>query len=89
MMFPRYFYLREEGSIWWAPIVLEIIVAHCIIYIQMAVEYYTWDEKRTKWQKELIFKKEYESTDISESKLIFTINSSMAVNPDTKVELNR
>jgi len=86
MMFPRYFYLREEGSIWWAPVVLEIIVAHCIIYIQMAVEYYTWDEKRTKWQKELIFRKEYESNDVSESKLRFTINSSMAVNPDIKID---
>ena len=55
MMIPRYFYLREQGSIWWAPIVLEIIVSHLIIFVQMGVEFYTWNEKKTKWQKELMF----------------------------------
>jgi len=49
MMIPRYFYLRSEGSVWWAPIVLEIIVAHIVMFVQMAIEFYTWDEKRTKW----------------------------------------
>ena len=52
MLLPRYFYLRNEGSIWWAPIVLEIIVAHCILAVQMGVEYFTWNEKKTKWLKE-------------------------------------
>lgn len=66
MMIPRYFYLREQGSIWWAPIVLEIIVSHLIIFVQMGVEFYTWNEKKTKWQKELMFKQQYESTDYTE-----------------------
>ena len=55
MMIPRYFYLREAGSIWWSAIVLEIIVSHFIIFVQMGVEYYTWNNKKTKWQKELMF----------------------------------
>jgi len=55
MMIPRYFYLREQGSVWWAPVVLEIIVAHMVMFVQMGIEYYTWEEKRTKWAQELIF----------------------------------
>lgn len=49
MLIPRYFYLRDAGSVWWAPIVMEIIVAHCIIYFQMGIEYFTWNERKTKW----------------------------------------
>lgn len=55
MMIPRYFYLRGNGSVWWAPVVLEIVVAHLVMFVQMAIEYYTWEEKRTKWAQELIF----------------------------------
>jgi hypothetical protein len=33
MMIPRYFYLRNEGSVWWAPVVLEIIVAHLVMFV--------------------------------------------------------
>lgn len=66
MMIPRYFYLRNEGSVWWAPIVLEIIVAHMVMFVQMAIEFYTWDEKRTKWAQELIFKQQYSENDKSQ-----------------------
>ena len=42
MMAMRFSIVYESGRIWWAPIVLEIVVAHCIIYIQMGIEAYTW-----------------------------------------------
>jgi len=86
MMIPRYFYLREEGSIWWAPIVLEIVVSHFIIFVQMAVEYLTWNNKKTKWHKELMFMQQYETTDYSENQLRDQI-SMMQINPDSKVEV--
>jgi hypothetical protein len=69
MMIPRYFYLREQGSKWWAPIVLEIIVSHSIIFVQMGVEFYTWNNKKTNWQKELMFMQQYESSDYTEGAL--------------------
>lgn len=69
MMIPRYFYLREQGSIWWAPIVLEIIISHLIIFVQMLIEYLTWNNKKTKWQKELMFKQQYETSDYTEGQL--------------------
>lgn len=33
MLIPRYKWLREEKFIWWAPIVLEIIVAHIMVFV--------------------------------------------------------
>lgn len=33
MLIPRYLYLREKGFIWWAPVVLEIIVSHVMIFV--------------------------------------------------------
>ena len=86
MMIPRYFYLREQGSIWWAPIVLEIIVSHLIIFVQMGVEFYTWNEKKTKWQKELMFKQQYESTDYTERQLRDQLKT-IEINPDSTVEV--
>lgn len=74
MLFPRYTYLYKEGSIWWAPIVLEIIVCHVIMFVQMAIEYKTWDEKLIKWKKELMFQEQYHSTDYSENHLRDKIN---------------
>jgi hypothetical protein len=74
MLFPRYTYLYKEGSIWWAPIILEIIVCHVIMFVQMAIEYKTWDEKLIKWKKELMFQEQYHSTDYSENHLRDKIN---------------
>lgn len=74
MLFPRYTYLYNAGSVWWAPIVLEIIVCHVIMFIQMAIEYKTWDEKLIKWKKELMFQEQYHSTDYSENHLRDKIN---------------
>jgi hypothetical protein len=59
MLIPRYFYLREQGATWWAPVVLEIIVSHILIYAQMAIEYFTWNNKKIKWQKELMFHQQF------------------------------
>lgn len=84
MMLPRFFYLKSEGEkfLWWSPIVLEIIVAHCIIYIQMAIEYFTWNEKKVKWNKEKMFLQQYENNDYSENQLLDKINL-MEINPDS------
>jgi hypothetical protein len=86
MMIPRYFYLREAGSIWWSPIILEIIVSHLIIFVQMLVEYYTWNNKKTKWQKELMFMQQYESSDYTEGQLRDQL-AQMEINPDSHVEV--
>lgn len=32
----------------------------------MGIEFYTWDEKRTKWAQELIFMQQYTDNDKSE-----------------------
>lgn len=42
MLIPRYVYVREHNFIWWGPIVLEIIVAHVLMFVQMAVEKLTF-----------------------------------------------
>lgn len=42
IMAPRFVITYDQGRIWWAPVVLEITVAHLIIYIQLGIEAYTW-----------------------------------------------
>ena len=44
------------------------------MFIQMAIEYKTWDEKLIKWKKELMFQEQYNSTDYSENNLRDKIN---------------
>ena len=82
MMIPRYFYLRNEGSIWWAPVVLEIIVAHLLIAVQMGVEYFTWNEKKTKWLKDYRQFSEFVATDASERDLQKKYNTITLENAD-------
>jgi hypothetical protein len=45
MMLPRYMNLMSENMIWLAPIVLEIIVSHLIVFIYMGFEYLFWNKK--------------------------------------------
>lgn len=86
MMLPRYFYLRGEGSIWWAPIVLEVIVAHLLIFVQMAIEHMTWDNKKIKWQKELMFHQQFgKQADMSETLLKKHLDM-LTLNPDEPVQ---
>ena len=67
MMIPRYVISMSEERTWWAPIVLEIIVAHVLIYVQLAIEYFTWEEKRRGWYKDLKFSEEYVKADNDKS----------------------
>jgi hypothetical protein len=70
MMIPRYLSLRNEGNTWWSPVVLEIIVAHVLIFIQMGIEYLSWNNKKIKWQKELMFHQQFsKQSDVSETLL--------------------
>ena len=67
MMIPRFTISMDDQRTWWAPVVLEIIVAHVLIYVQLAIEYFTWDEKRRGWYKDLKFSEEYVKTDNDKS----------------------
>lgn len=84
MLLPRYFYLRNEGSIWWAPIVLEIIVAHCLLAVQMGVEYFTWNEKKQKWLKEFNFRAEFKADKDASENMIRQKLDSMAQLPEVE-----
>jgi len=46
MLIPRYSYVREKGFIWWSPIVLELIVAHILMFFQMGIEYLTYNTQK-------------------------------------------
>lgn len=42
MLIPRYVYVREKNFVWWSPIVLELIVAHILMFFQMGIEKLTY-----------------------------------------------
>lgn len=48
-MINRFLVSMQENRIWWAPVVLEMIVAHMLIYVQMGIEYCTWTQKKLGW----------------------------------------
>jgi hypothetical protein len=56
MLIPRYSYLRAEEFTWWSPVVLEIIIAHMMIFVQMAFEYVTLESSKNSWKKDLMFR---------------------------------
>lgn len=55
MLVPRYVWLRSKSFIWWAPVVLEIIVAHCMIFVQLAIESWTLEDLKNQWKKDTMF----------------------------------
>lgn len=63
----RFLVTFKEGRVWWSPIVLEIFVAHVVIYIQMFIEYKSWGEKRKKWYSDKKFSEQYGSKDNDDS----------------------
>jgi len=70
MLIPRYFYLRENKFLWWSPVVLEIIVAHIMLFVQMGAEYVTFKERMNQWKYDIMFQQQYETKeDVSETML--------------------
>ena len=67
MLIPSIITLLNEGSIWWAPILVEIMVAHVCIFLQLVIEYFSYREKIQKWRKEQMFDSRYKSKDESET----------------------
>lgn len=65
-MIPRLMVAFEQDRKWWAPVMLTMIVSHCVIYIQLGIDAFTWNEKLRKWQTEYQFQKQY-ATDMETS----------------------
>ena len=55
MMIPRYITLMSDNMIWLAPVVLEIIVSHSIMFIFMLFEYFFWNKKVEQWKQDYQF----------------------------------
>lgn len=70
MLIPRYFWLREKGFLWWSPIVLEIIVAHLMLFVQCIYEYATMSERVNTWKYEIMFKQQYEQKEDASETLL-------------------
>jgi hypothetical protein len=56
MLIPRYVWLREQKFVWWAPVVLEQIVAHLMIFVQLLIEAITFKDKVNQWKYDIMFK---------------------------------
>lgn len=71
MMIPRYKYLRDNNFPWFSPVVLEIIIAHIMVFVQLAVDYFTFKSKVTEWKFDIMFRQQYETNkeDMSETML--------------------
>jgi hypothetical protein len=54
-MIPRYVTLMTDKMIWLAPVVLEIIISHSIMFIYMAFEYCFWNKKVEQWKQDYQF----------------------------------
>jgi len=54
-----YVELKEEDSVWWAPVLLQDIVLHFYIFIQLALEWAYWGQREAEWQKEQMFMEQF------------------------------
>ena len=61
MLIPSIISLLNEGSIWWAPILVEILVAHVCVFLQLLIENFSYREKILKWKNEQMFDARYKS----------------------------
>lgn len=54
-----YIDLEAQDSIWWAPALLQDIVLHFYIFLQLAVEWAYWGQREAEWQKEQMFMEQF------------------------------
>ena len=54
MLIPRYLYLRDKFP-WYSPVMLEIIVAHLMMFVQLGIEALTFKERMNKWKYDIMF----------------------------------
>lgn len=59
----RYIDLESKGSTWWATIVLIDIVIYYVIFVQMLLEWQSWNNKMLKWRQDLMFEQRFRSDD--------------------------
>jgi hypothetical protein len=50
-------------KVWWAPILLQDIVLHFYIFVQIAYDWSNWDSQILDWQKELTFLEQMKEKD--------------------------
>lgn len=55
----RYVQLKQQGSTWWAAVILNDIVLYSVIFGQMLIEYLTWTQKEIKWRADLVFNQRF------------------------------
>jgi len=41
--------LENQDSIWWAPVLLQDIVLHFYIFLQLAIEWANWGQREQQW----------------------------------------
>ena len=67
MLILKYRELKTNGSVWWAPIVLNDIVIYFLLFAQMGQEYATWNNRQLKWRQDLVFDQQFrDNSDDSE-----------------------
>lgn len=84
MLVPRYKWTREEKFLWWSPIVLEIIVAHVMVFLQMLFEWMTLNQRIDGWKKDLMFRQQYQSNDDASETFLRTQINSLIINADAE-----
>lgn len=54
-----YIDLQDQDSTWWAPVLLQDIMLHFYIFLQLGVEWFTWGQREADWQKEQMFMEQF------------------------------
>lgn len=51
--------LEAQDSIWWAPVLLQDIVLHFYIFLQLGYDWKSWGQREADWQKEQMFLEQF------------------------------
>lgn len=80
-------------QVWWAPVLLQDIVLHFYLFLQIAFEWAYWDQRKLEWQKDLLFLQKLKEEDYpaDERKVRYQVEllaGSMTVNQQQTMALN-
>jgi hypothetical protein len=89
-----YFKMDATFQVWWGTILLQDIVIHFYIFLQIAFEWANWDSQVIEWQKELALIEQLKEKDFAVDEKQIRLNIELLHNPmtvnqrDAKVAVN-
>ena len=75
--------LEEEFTVWWGQILLQDVIIHFYIFLQIMYEWANWDTQLLEWQKEIAFNEQLKQQDYNCDEKQVRLNIELLASPLT------